>query len=152
VSRQYALSNLNNALPLTISGGTGFNWDNPYTVFIDTRFNKIFTLDLTPVNFNGTSTSILFDTRPGTVVQNTGKTITIIFTGFSPEKRSVATRYSANFGSPGSVAGEAPAGALDQINTFAPGVNNPNNGGSGSVISLVSNGTKFVYLGSSGFD
>jgi hypothetical protein len=148
--RSFALP-VNGATALSVSGGAGTN-GNPYSVFVDMRYNTVFTLDLTPINFPSPNTNIviLFDTRSSAAVQNTGKIITIIITGFSDSKVVVNTHYTSNFGVPGSYAGSAPLGALDQINTISR--RNTGLGDGGSAITLISNGTKFVWIGSAGFD
>jgi len=146
--RSFPLS-VTGATPLTVTGGTGANFTTPYLVFIDMRYNNTFTLDLSTLAFTGTA-NILFDTRASAAIQTTGKIITIIITGFSSIKQYASTRFSPNFGLPGSVAGGSPIGALDQINCDVK-----RNGGLGSgasAISLISNGSKFAWIGSAAFD
>lgn len=94
VRREFALP-VQNASLIVFNGGTGTEED-PYTAFLDFRYNKVFTKDIT--DLEGV-VNIHFDTRSGSIVQNTGKLITLMFAGTNPAKTyQIVATFSSNFG------------------------------------------------------
>jgi len=65
------------------------------------RFNKVFNKDITDLD---EVVYIHFDTRKGSVVQNTGKLITLMFAGKNPAKTyQIVATFSSKFGSLGPI-------------------------------------------------
>ena len=99
VRREFALP-VQNASPIIFSSGNGTE-GAPYNAFLDFRYNKVFNKDITDLEG---IVYVHFDTRSGSIVQNTGKLITLMFAGTNPAKTyQIVATFSSNFGSLGPI-------------------------------------------------